>query len=86
MYCLHIKQAAGRNLLYLENIGYCKPNPDDYREMEIVKRLGVQPEKCLLAGNDVTEDMIVKETGMQVLLRNEKGWFSASCFHLVENM
>lgn len=49
-----------------ENIGYCKPNPDYYRE--IAKRLGVQPEECLMVGNDVTEDMVAKETGMQVFL------------------
>ena len=29
-----------------ENIGYCKPNPDYYRE--ITTRLGVSPEECLM--------------------------------------
>ena len=38
-----------------ENIGYCKPNSDYYRE--IAKRLGVKPEQCLMVGNDVTEDI-----------------------------
>lgn len=49
-----------------ENIGFCKPNPDYYRE--IAKRLGVQPEKCLMVGNDVTEDMVAEKAGMQVFL------------------
>ncbi len=49
-----------------ENIGYCKPNPDYYRE--IAKRLGVKPEECLMVGNDVAEDMIAQSTGMQVFL------------------
>lgn len=49
-----------------ENIGYCKPNPDYYRE--ITTRLGVRPEECLMVGNDVTEDMVASETGMQVFL------------------
>ena len=49
-----------------ENIGFCKPNPDYYRE--IAKRLGVQPEECLMVGNDVAEDMVAKEIGMQVFL------------------
>ena len=49
-----------------ENIGYCKPNPDYYRE--IAKRLGVQPEECLMVGNDVTEDMVAQSIGMQVFL------------------
>ena len=49
-----------------ENIGYCKPNPDYYRE--VAKRLGVKPEECLMVGNDVAEDMIARSIGMQVFL------------------
>lgn len=49
-----------------ENIGYCKPNPDYYRE--IAKRLGVVPEQCLMVGNDVTEDMVAESVGMKVFL------------------
>ena len=49
-----------------ENIGYCKPNPDYYRE--VAKRLGVKPEECLMVGNDVSEDMIARSIGMQVFL------------------
>ena len=49
-----------------ENIGYCKPNPAYY--LEITRRLGVRPEECLMVGNDVTEDMVAKKTGMQVFL------------------
>ena len=50
-----------------ENIGFCKPNPDYYRE--IAKRLGVQPEECLMVGNDVTEDMgAAQKAGMSVFL------------------
>ena len=49
-----------------ENIGFCKPNPDYYRE--VAKALGVQPEECLMVGNDATEDMAAAETGMQVFL------------------
>lgn len=49
-----------------ENIGYCKPNPDYYRE--IVKRLGVKPEQCLMVGNDVSEDMVAETVGMKVFL------------------
>ena len=49
-----------------ENIGLCKPNPDYYRE--IMKRLGVRPEECLMVGNDATEDMVAAETGMRVFL------------------
>ena len=44
----------------------CKPNPDYYRE--VAARLGVQPEECLMVGNDVGEDMIARSIGMQVFL------------------
>lgn len=49
-----------------ENIGLCKPNPDYY--LEIARRLGVQPEQCLMVGNDVTEDMVAETVGMKVFL------------------
>lgn len=39
-----------------ENIGYCKPNPEYYKEL--ASRLGVSAEHCLMVGNDVTEDII----------------------------
>ena len=49
-----------------ENIGYCKPNPEYYRSLS--ERLGVQPEECLMVGNDVSEDMIAETGGMKVFL------------------
>lgn len=49
-----------------ENACYCKPNPDYYRE--ILKRLEVLPEECLMVGNDVTEDMVAEVLGMKVFL------------------
>ena len=39
-----------------EDIGTCKPNPDYYRE--VLARLNLAPEDCLMVGNDVAEDMI----------------------------
>ncbi|MCI8553837.1 MAG: HAD family hydrolase [Clostridiales bacterium] len=49
-----------------ENTGYCKPNPDYYRD--IARRLDVRPEECLMVGNDVTEDMVAETIGMKVFL------------------
>lgn len=49
-----------------ENTGFCKPNPGYYRD--VAGRLGVQPADCLMVGNDVTEDMVARTTGMQVFL------------------
>lgn len=49
-----------------ENSHYCKPNPDYYRE--ILEQLHLQPEECLMVGNDVGEDMIAQQLGMKVFL------------------
>ena len=49
-----------------ENIGYCKPNPDYYREL--VRLLGVEPSACVMVGNDVDEDMVAETLGMRVFL------------------
>lgn len=49
-----------------ENSSFCKPNPDYYRE--ILGKLNLQPEECLMVGNDVAEDMVARKLGMQVFL------------------
>ncbi|MBO7385815.1 MAG: HAD family hydrolase [Clostridia bacterium] len=49
-----------------ENIGYCKPNPDYYRE--ILRRMDLSPEECLMVGNDTDEDMAASVIGMHVFL------------------
>ena len=49
-----------------ENSRYCKPNPDYYRE--ILGKLNLTGEQCLMVGNDVSEDMVARELGFQVFL------------------
>ena len=49
-----------------ENSTHSKPNPDYYRD--VLAQLNVQPEECLMVGNDVSEDMIARKLGMQVFL------------------
>lgn len=49
-----------------ENIGYCKPNLEYYRE--ILKRMELEAEDCLMVGNDVDEDMVAGQLGMDVFL------------------
>ena len=49
-----------------ENSRYCKPNLNYYRD--ILEHLRVKPEECLMVGNDVSEDMVARELGMQVFL------------------
>lgn len=49
-----------------ENSRHCKPNPEYYRD--ILKQIGERPENCIMVGNDVTEDMIAQDLGMDVFL------------------
>ena len=49
-----------------ENSRSCKPNLLYYRQ--ITEKLGVSPRACLMVGNDVQEDMVARELGMQVFL------------------
>ncbi len=49
-----------------ENINSCKPNLDYYRE--ILKRQELDAGECLMAGNDVGEDMVAEQLGMKVFL------------------
>ncbi len=49
-----------------ENIGFCKPNLDYYRE--VLRRTGLEAEECLMVGNDVGEDMVAADIGLNVFL------------------
>lgn len=52
-----------------ESCSYCKPNLDYYRE--ILVRLGLCADECLMVGNDVDEDMIAEKLGMRVFLLSD---------------
>lgn len=49
-----------------ENSSYCKPNLKYYEE--ILGKIGVTAEECLMVGNDVREDMITEKLGMKTFL------------------
>lgn len=49
-----------------ENYCHCKPNPEYYKD--ILCKLDIAPEECLMVGNDVKEDMIAEQLGMRVFL------------------
>ena len=49
-----------------ENSHFCKPNPLYFKE--IADTLGLNPEECLVIGNDVTEDGAAAQIGMKVFL------------------
>lgn len=47
-----------------EDCRYCKPNVNYYRDL--LDRLDMRAEDCLMVGNDMTEDAAAAELGMQV--------------------
>lgn len=49
-----------------ENSHYCKPNPDYYRE--VLNRLGLSSDECVMIGNDAEEDMIAGALGIKTFL------------------
>ena len=49
-----------------ENIGYCKPNPEYYKE--ILRRLSLDAEECVMIGNDVSDDMVAGKLGIKTFL------------------
>ena len=48
------------------NSHYCKPNLKYYEEL--LAKLNLKGEECLMVGNDVSEDMIAESLGMKVFL------------------
>lgn len=51
-----------------ENMHYCKPHPEYY--LEVAGRIGVEPEHCLMVGDDPAQDGPAAAAGMQLLLLN----------------
>jgi FMN phosphatase YigB (HAD superfamily) len=49
-----------------ELMHFCKPHVQYYQE--IVQRIGVQPEDCLMVGNDTGEDLPAAKIGMKTFL------------------
>ncbi len=49
-----------------ENIGCSKPSLEYFRQ--VADAIGVEPENCLMVGNDVDDDMVAQNLGMKVFL------------------
>lgn len=49
-----------------DNSRHCKPNIAYYQD--IMDELDLDPEECIMVGNDVTEDMVARHVGMKVFL------------------
>jgi len=49
-----------------ENSRFCKPNLEYYKD--ILRQCAIEPEECLMVGNDVSDDMSAQRLGMKVFL------------------
>lgn len=49
-----------------ENSSFCKPNPQYYQQ--ILDKIGLAPEQCLMVGNDAVEDTAAAKLGIPVFL------------------
>lgn len=49
-----------------ENSCFCKPNLNYYKQ--ILQNQNLDPKQCMMVGNDVGEDMIAKQLGLDVFL------------------
>ena len=49
-----------------ENSHYSKPNPDYYRE--VLAKIALPAEECVMVGNDADEDTVAEKLGMKVFL------------------
>lgn len=57
-------------ITHYDNSSYCKPNPAYFTD--ILARLGEKPENCLMAGNNLYEDMrCAEKAGLNCFLVNE---------------
>ena len=53
-------------ITHYDNSHFCKPNLKYYEELLL--KLNLRADECLMVGNDVNEDMIAQELGMKVFL------------------
>lgn len=49
-----------------EDCRFCKPNPEYFRV--ILEEAGLNPEECLMVGNDVEEDLAIRKLGVKTYL------------------
>ena len=62
-----LNSAAFDLITTVDNMHFCKPQPEYY--LEIAAMIGIPPEQCLMAGNDVEEDITAAAAaGMETFL------------------
>ena len=57
-------------LTHYENMSYAKPNPNYYQE--ILEKIDVKAENCIMIGNDLKEDAVASKLGIKTLIIEDK--------------
>ena len=52
-----------------ENSSHCKPNPDYFREL--LEKLGIAPDECVMIGNDTRDDFSAHAIGIPVFVNTD---------------
>lgn len=52
-----------------ENSSHCKPNPDYFREL--LEKLGIAPDECVMIGNDTRDDFSAHALGIPVFVKTD---------------
>lgn len=61
-----LEEASFTHITSYENSYHCKPQPGYFRDL--ADMLGVEPEKCLMVGNDLNHDLAAVGVGMKAYL------------------
>ncbi len=61
-----IKEYPYKLITTYENMHFCKPNPQYF--LEILEKVGVKPQECLMIGNDVDDDLPAVQVGIKTFL------------------
>ena len=69
-------------LTHYENMSYAKPNPNYYQE--ILGKINVNAENCLMIGNDLKEDAAAAELGITTFIIEDKLIERKACNYPVE--
>lgn len=65
-----INPADFKLLTHYENMSHAKPNPNYYQE--ILEKIDVKAENCLMIGNDLKEDGAASELGIKTVIIEDK--------------
>src|SRR4030042_95828 len=68
----------------IENMSYCKPRLEYY--LEVCRKIEVEPEACLMVGNDPVNDMIVANIGMKTYLVTEEGKVNKTAIEMTKKL